>query len=119
MVSLPPHTTHRLQPLALGVDFFGPFGKYCDDASRMRMRENVGRPVTTWQVANILNVAYTKVASIQNAVSGFRKAGMWSLTIDVFQDSDFAAATVNNVITEAAELVYGVPFRTMVKSTKA
>ena len=27
----------------------------------------------------------------------------WSLTIYVFQDSDFAAATVTNVITEAAQ----------------
>ena len=42
------------------------------------------------------------VASRQNAVSDFRKAGLWSLTIYVFQDSDFAAATVTNVITEAA-----------------
>ena len=67
------------------------------------MRKHVGRPVTTWQVAEILNVAYRKAASVQNAVSGFRKAGLWSLTIDVFQDSDFAAGTVTNVITEAAQ----------------
>ena len=31
------------------------------------------------------------------------KAGLWSLTIYVFQDSDFAAATVTNIITEAAQ----------------
>ena len=67
------------------------------------MREHVGRPVTMWQVAEILNVAYRKVASVQNAVSGFRKAGLWSLTIYVFKDSDFAAAMVTNVIMEAAE----------------
>ena len=67
------------------------------------MREYVGRPVTTWQVAEILNVAYKKAASVQNAVSGFREAGLWSLTIYVFQDSDFAAATLSNVITEAAQ----------------
>ena len=49
MVSLPPHTTHRLQ--SLDVAFFGHFGKYCDDALMMWMREHVSRPVTTWQVA--------------------------------------------------------------------
>ena len=42
-------------------------------------------------------MAYRKAASVQNAVSGFSKAGLWSLTID----SDFAAATVTNVIKEA------------------
>ena len=101
MVSLPPHTTHRLQPL--DEAFFGPFEKYYDDASRMWMREHVGRPVTTWQVAEILNEAYRKAASVQNAVSGFRKEGMRSLTIYVFQGSDFAAAIVTNVITYAAQ----------------
>ena len=82
MVSLPPHTTHRFQPL--DGAFFGPFGKYYDAALRMWVREHVGRPVTTWQVANILNVAYRKAASVQNVVSGFRNAGLWSLTIYVF-----------------------------------
>ena len=81
---------------------FGPFGKYYDDALRTWKREHVDKPVTTWQVAEILNVAYRKVASVQNVVSGFRMAGMWSLTRDVFQDSDIAAATVTKVITEAA-----------------
>ena len=69
----------------------------------MLMREHVGRQVTTWQVAEILNVAYRKAASVQNADSGFRKAGLWPFTIYVFQDSDFAAVTVTNVITEAAQ----------------
>ena len=57
MVSLTPHTTHRFQPL--DGAFFGPFGKYYDDALRMWMRERV---VTTWQVAEIFNVAYRKAA---------------------------------------------------------
>ena len=42
------------------------------------------------------------VASRQKDVSDFRKAGLWSLTIYVFQDSDIAAATVTNILTEAA-----------------
>ena len=67
------------------------------------MREHVGRPVTTWQVADILNVTYRKAASVQNAVRDLRKAGLWLLTIYVLQDSDFAAATVCNVFTEAAQ----------------
>ena len=44
----------------------------------MWMREHIGRPVTIWQVTEILNAAYRKAAFIQNAVSGFRKAGLWS-----------------------------------------
>ena len=82
---------------------FGPFGKYYDDALRTWIRELVDRPVTTWQVAEILNVAYCKVASVQNVVNGLMMAGIWSLTRYVLQDSDIAAATVTKVITEAAQ----------------
>ena len=67
MVSLPPHTTHRFQPLDWA--FFG------DDALRMWMRDHVGRPVTIWQFADILNVAYIKAASVQNVVSGLEVCG--------------------------------------------
>ena len=48
-------------------------------------------------------MGYGKAASVHNAVRGFRKTGLWPLTIDVFQDSDFAAAMVTNAITEAAQ----------------
>ena len=41
MISLPPHTTHRLQPL--DVTFFGPMGKFYDEALRKWMRSHVGR----------------------------------------------------------------------------
>ena len=81
------------------------------------MREHVGRPVTMWQVAEILNVAYRK--AVQNAVSGFRKAGLWLMTIYVFQDSNFAAAVVTNVITEAAEEHNPMPPLTPVVATPA
>lgn len=67
------------------------------------MRQHVGRPVSTWQVAEILNVAYGKAASVQNAVSGFRKAGLWPLTMDVFQDSDFAGSTSTDMVTETGQ----------------
>ena len=90
-VSLPPHTTNHFQ--SLDMAFFGSFGKYYDHALRMWMKEHVGRPMTTWQGAEMFYVAYRKVASVQNAVSGFRKA----------EESDFAVAMVTYVITEAAQ----------------
>ena len=57
--------------------------------------------MTTWQVAEILNVTYRKAASVQNPVSGFRKAGLAVVIYHI--DFDFTAATVTNVITEAAQ----------------
>ena len=48
------------------------------------MREHVGRPVRVWQVAEVMNVAYGKAAKVQNAASGFKKTGLWPLTMDIY-----------------------------------
>ena len=74
MVSLPPPTLHT-PVAAVRCVIFGPFNRYYDEAIRKWLREHAGRAVTTWQVAEILAEAYSKSASVQNAVSGFRKTG--------------------------------------------
>jgi len=119
MISLPPHTTHRLQPL--DVAFFGPLGTYYDEAARTWMRQHPGRAVTSWQVAELFGSAYCKAASVGTAVSGFRASGLWPLDIGVFSDCDFAASAVTDVcsISESgvsdqvgAEVVVPTPLNT-------
>ena len=60
--------THDSPIPALDGAFFGPFG---NDALRMWMREHVGRQVTTWQVAKILNSA------VAFACLPYRQTGLW------------------------------------------
>jgi hypothetical protein len=95
MISLPPHTTHRLQPLDMA--FFGPLSTYYDEAMRNWMRQNVGRTVTTRQVAELLGIAYGKAASVGTAMNGFRASGLWPLNIGVFSEADFCAAAITDV----------------------
>ncbi|XP_065642522.1 uncharacterized protein LOC136074146 [Hydra vulgaris] len=95
MVSLPPHTTHRLQPL--DVAFFGPLGTYYDEAMRKWMRSHISQPVTTWQVAELFGDAYSQAASLRIAMKGFQASGFWPLDINVFTDSDFTASSFTDV----------------------
>jgi len=95
MISLPPHTTHRLQPL--DVSFFGPMGRYYDEAMRKWVRTHVSRPVTTWQVAELLGEAYGRAASVAIATSGFKASGLWPLDVNVFSDADFSAAAFTDI----------------------
>ena len=95
MVSLPPHTTHRLQPL--DVAFFGPLGTYYDEAMRKWMRSHISQPVTTWQVAELFVDAYSQAASLRIAMKGFQASGLWPLDINVFTDSDFTASSFTDV----------------------
>lgn len=91
---MPPHTTHRLQPL--DVSFFGPLSRYYDDAIRTWIKTNVPRAVTTWQVAELFGKAYGKAASVAIAVSGFRESGLWPLDCNVFSDADFLPAAFSD-----------------------
>ena len=95
MVSLPPHTTHRLQPL--DVAFFGPLGTYYEEAMRKWMQSHISQPVTTWQVAELFGDAYSQAASLRIAMKGFQASGLWPLDINVFTDSDFTASSFTDV----------------------
>lgn len=92
MLSLPPHTSHRMQPLDL--TFFGPlkamYKKECD----LFLKNHLAEKITPYDVAAILNRAYSTVASINKGESGFRAAGIVPYNPNVFTDEDFTAAEV-------------------------
>ena len=91
MISLPPHTTHKLQPLDFA--FFSPVGTYYDEAMRKWIRSHGGRCVTTWQVSELFGEAYGRAAGVSIAVNGFKATGLWPLGVNVFSEADFAGFT--------------------------
>ena len=42
-----------------------------------------------WQVAKLFTAAYNKAATMQNAVSGFKKCGINPFRPDIFTEEDF------------------------------
>ncbi|KAG8264800.1 hypothetical protein J6590_108315 [Homalodisca vitripennis] len=87
MLSIPPHTSHRLQPL--DVSFYGPlknvFNRECDKY----MRSSTYRKITPYDIATIFNEAYVTVATIDKGVSGFRSTGIYPVNRDTFKEEDF------------------------------
>ena len=75
MLSLPPHCTHRMQPL--DVSFFKPLKEYYNRACEAFLRTNVGRRVQVDNVSALFCTAYTKAVTMSTAVNGFRKTGIW------------------------------------------
>lgn len=92
MLSLPPHCTHRLQPLDLTL--FKPLSTFYNQAVDSWMRANPGIPVGEQRITRFFGEAYNKAASVATAVNGFKAAGIWPVDPSVISDNDFAPSDV-------------------------
>lgn len=102
LLCFPPHCTHRLQPL--DVSFMAPLSTFYSQEVKAWLRANPGRIVTQYQVGRLFGQAYARAATIQTAVSGFSKTGIYPNNRHVFGDADFAAAqTTERTPTDLAE----------------
>ena len=90
IICLPPHTTHRLQPLDVSLMF--PISAFYEQEVRRWMREHPGRQVTMFQVARLFGPAFLRACTPMNAINGFRKTGIHPLNPEVFGNEDFAAS---------------------------
>ena len=77
VLCLPPHCSHRMQPL--DVSFMKPLMTFYTQAIENWLRNHPGRVVTTYQVAELFTVAYTRAATPTNAINGFKKTGIWPI----------------------------------------
>lgn len=87
LLCLPPHCTHKLQPL--DVSFFKSFNTYYDKAVENWMRSNYGRVLTIHQIPQLAGQAFGISATASIARNGFRAAGIYPLNDLIFSDADF------------------------------
>ena len=84
---LPPHTTHKLQPLDVGV--FGPFqrawSERCDEVV-----EDTGEEMPREDFVKEYMDVRSKTFKSTTIINAFRKSGCWPVNLDVFTDEDYA-----------------------------
>lgn len=83
MVTLPPHTSHRTQPLDLTV--FGPLKTALHKECQTYMNLNKYEKLTALELIPLFTKAYQKIANAEKAASGFREAGIWPFDPNVFE----------------------------------
>lgn len=103
LLTIPPHTSHKLQPLDISV--YGPFKSYFNKAMDDWMRNNP--PPNQVRIINMSAlVKYAMINSMtpRNIIAGFEKAGIYPLNTEKFQESDFVAAEITDRPDPATEI---------------
>ena len=66
-LTIPPHTSHRLQPL--DRTFFGPLKTFYSQEADKWMVNHLGRRITEFEITKLFRAAYERAAAMQNSVS--------------------------------------------------
>ena len=59
--------------------------------------QNPGCVVTTFQVAELFGKAFIRAATMQTAINGFKKCGIWPFDSTVFTEVDFIASMTTDI----------------------
>lgn len=92
LLTFPPHTTHRLQPLDICV--FGPFKTRCRASFNEWMSKHPGKAITIYDIAYITAKPFNETFNRHNIISGFLKSGCYPLNKNIFTEDDFVSAQV-------------------------
>lgn len=87
LLTIPPHCSHRLQPLDVAV--YGPLKRYYSNACTSWLHANPGVPMTIMNIASCFGTAYQAAFTPKNIASAFRETGIWPFNKDIFTADDF------------------------------
>lgn len=94
LLTFPPHCTHRMQPLDLGV--FGPFKNRLKTSFNDHMLMNPGVPIKIGDIPRLSTEPYLLSFTPKNIINSFEKSGIWPINRLIYKDEDFAASYVSD-----------------------
>lgn len=90
MLTFPPHTSHRLQPLDRTI--FGSFKLHYNRAVNDLMSSNPEKPLSIYEVAEMVGRSFPLSFTCKNIMSRFAATGIFPLNADIFTYVDFLSS---------------------------
>lgn len=94
LLTIPPHTSHRLQPLDRTV--YGPLKSYVNASCDAWMRTHPGRTMTIYDIPGVVKEAIPRAASCSNICKGFACTGIYPYNRNIFDDDQFLPSSVTD-----------------------
>lgn len=93
ILTLPPHCSHKLQPLDVGV--FGPVKKSYFVQCDAWTKNHIGLLLEIQHVAEIAAKALRISLNARNIAVGFERSGIFEFNPEIFSEEDFMASTLS------------------------
>ena len=94
LLSLPPHCSHKMQPLDRTV--YGPLKKAVNSACDSWMKSHPGMTMTIYDIPGIVKESLPLSATPSNVQEGFHCTGIWPFNRDIFKDHEFSPSLVTD-----------------------
>ena len=94
MLSLPPHCSHRLQPLDRSV--YGPLKKHVNSACDSWILSHPGNTMSIYDIPAIVATCLPCAATLSNVIAGFKATGIYPFDRNIFTESDFAPGFITD-----------------------
>ena len=90
LLTLPPHCSHKLQPLDRSV--YDPFKTFYNQAANAFMVNHPGKTITIYDVAELDGKANEQALTPRTIRSGYAASGIWPFNRDVFGEDEFLSS---------------------------
>lgn len=117
LLTFPPHTSHKLQPLDRTV--YGPFKTYYNTSATEWLLTHPGRPISVYDIAELVGKGYPLAFTSSNICNGFKVSGIVPLNENIFSDDEYLCSYVTDrpledteVFTNCAQMSHDVTITT-------
>ena len=93
-LSLPPHCSHRLQPLNCSV--YGPLKKHVNSACDSWILSHQGNTMSVYDIPAIVATCLPRAATPSSVIAGFKATGKHPFGRNIFTESDIAPGFITD-----------------------